>query len=95
MTNRLLEDYKQVQKNITDILDGTEPNMLIIQPHYIQPTIMAEKRDFLDIHGSLKYYIGISNTLVKALSGDNLTKKDLPSHAPPYLSELVKEKAHQ
>lgn len=87
--NRLLDDYKIAQSNITSILEGAK-NYFVIDDDYITPTIDTRRVVPLENpEGMMEYYKKLRDVIETALTRGSIPKNQLPRRSPKLLTDLI------
>jgi len=69
----IVKDYKEVFKNINQIVTGERINCLILKPQqYLYPTIITNILPLDDKYGEFYHYNQICETLEKLLAGEKV-----------------------
>ena len=86
---KLLADYNYVFDNMMRIANPEyqRPNLAIVKPDYIWPTISSERKPLEDPNGEFQYFKNIKEILEEALLYGKVSR--LPHKAPEHLSELL------
>jgi hypothetical protein len=97
MTKELIvKDYRQVQKSLVYIAEGTVRNLTAYDPEYINPTradlsdLIGEPRELGLNEGLFEYFRKIRNALEYALQHGHIPEEMAPPRAPDYVRRLVK-----
>lgn len=87
----LMRDYDKIQKKMESIAEGNRPNLLVVDPCYIEAKLMLGKNmPWYHPRGEYSHLLSMRDTLDHALRDGYIPKEAKTFNAPEYINDLVR-----
>ncbi|HLD37669.1 MAG TPA: hypothetical protein VJA86_03720 [Candidatus Nanoarchaeia archaeon] len=87
---QILNDYCDVQEQISEILNGKSLNVGVADSDYLSPTLYGTLVPLGEVSGRFQYFVKIRAALESVLVTGRISAAQMPDRAPKYLEAFFK-----